>query len=68
MFYFYYLFQICHVALQVEEFDRRNVQLDPDSMEMLSDIELTQYFIQSWSLNYHDPGYLPPMIYTSQVT
>ena len=42
--------------LQVEEFDKRNVELLPDEMEMMSDTELTQYFIQTWSLDYHDHG------------
>ena len=42
--------------LQVEKFARRNVELLPDNMDLLSDTELTQYFIQRWSLEYNDPS------------
>ena len=42
--------------LQVEEFDKRNVELLPDKMVMMTDTELTQYFIQAWSLDFNDPG------------
>ena len=42
--------------LQVEEFDKRNVELVPDKMVMMTDTELTQYFIQTWSLDFNDPG------------
>ena len=42
--------------LQVEKFARRNVELLPDTMDLLSDTELTQYFIQRWSLEYNDPS------------
>ena len=42
--------------LQVEEFDKEYVELLPDDMEMVSDTELTQYFIQTWSLDYYDHG------------
>ena len=44
------------VDLQVEEFVKSNVQLLPDKMELMTDTELTQYFLQSWSLDYNDPG------------
>ena len=44
------------MKLQVEEFDKRNVELSPDNMDMLTDTELTQYYIQSWSLDYNNPG------------
>ena len=44
------------MRLQVEEFDKRNVELSPDKMDMLTDTELTQYYIQSWSLDYNNPG------------
>ena len=54
----YYPFdtQICKVDLQVEEFVKSNVELLPDKMELLTDTELTQYFLQSWRLDYNDPG------------
>ena len=54
----YYPFdtQICKVDLQVEEFVKSNVELLPDKMDLLTDTELTQYYLQSWSLDYNDPG------------
>ena len=48
--------QVCRVDLQLEQFDQDNVELVPDTMELLTDTELTQYYIQTWSLDYHDPG------------
>ena len=40
--------------LQVDKFDQRNVELLPHTMDMMSDTELTQYYIQSWSLNHRN--------------
>ena len=42
--------------LQLQKFAQDNVQLVPDTMELLTDTELTQYFIQTWSLDYNDKG------------
>ena len=42
--------------LQLNQFARDNVELVPDTMELLTDTELTQYYIQTWSLDYNDPG------------
>ena len=42
--------------LQLEQFARDNVELVPDTMELLTDTELTQYYIQTWSLDYNHPG------------
>ena len=59
---YYYLFshhtykmQVCRVDLQLEQFARDNVELVPDTMELLTDTELTQYYIQTWSLDFNDP-------------
>ena len=54
----YYPFdtQICKVDLQVEEFVKSNVELLPDNMELLTDTELTQYYLQSWTLDFNDLG------------
>ena len=49
-------FKICRVDLQLKKFAQRNVELVPDTMELLTDTELTQYYIQTWSLDYNDPG------------
>ena len=48
--------QVCRVDLQLEQFDQDNVELVPDTMELLTDTELTQYYIKTWSLDYNDPG------------
>ena len=50
--------QICRVDLQLEKFSQRNVKLLPNMMSLLTDTELTQYYIQTWSLdyNYDDQG------------
>ena len=55
----YYPFdtQICRVDLQLEKFSQRNVELVPDQINLLTDTELTQYYIQTWSLDYNDPGH-----------
>ena len=42
--------------LKLQKFARDNVELVPDTMELLTDTELTQYYIQTWSLDYNDPG------------
>ena len=48
--------QVCRVNLQLQKFARDNVELLPGNMELLTDTELTQYYIQTWSLDYNDPG------------
>lgn len=42
--------------MQVEEFEKRIVELHPDRIDLLTDTELTQYFMQTWSLKFNDPG------------
>ena len=49
--------QVCWVDLQLEQFDQDNVELVPDTMELLTDTELTQYYIQTWSLDFNDRGF-----------
>ena len=39
------------------EFDLKTVMLVPDQIIMNSDTELTQYFIQEWTLTYMEKGY-----------
>ena len=57
--------QICRVDLQLEKFSQRNVKLLPNMMSLLTDTELTQYYIQTWSLdyNYDDQGLHKQIIY-----
>ena len=48
--------QVCKVDLELETFALETVELVPDTMELLTDTEMTQYYIQTWSLDYNDPG------------
>ena len=41
---------------QLELFARRVVELQPHSIQLLSPTELTQYYIQTWTLDYHNLG------------
>ena len=47
----------------MDKFDKRNVELLPDEMEMMSAAELTQYYIKSWSLEFHNNGTVNRKIY-----
>ena len=49
-------FQGCYVHMQLREFDQETTMLVPDTLEMLSDLELTQYYIKDWHLEYFNPG------------
>ena len=48
--------QICAVDLQLQQFAQVNVELVPDNITLLTDTELTQYYIQAWSLDYNVHG------------
>ena len=50
--------QVCKVDLELETFALETVELVPDTIELLTDTELTQYFIHSWRLDYNDAGIL----------
>ena len=55
--------------LKLKQFARDNVELVPDTMELLTDTELTQYYIQTWSLDYNEPGiYLTVVRFTLHQT
>ena len=57
--FFYFLpfpSQVCRVDLQLQQFALDNVELVPDSIQLLTDTELTQYYIQAWALDYNHPG------------
>ena len=45
-------FQVCSIDMILEQFDQETVELIPDTIIMKSPKELTQYFIQTWSLRY----------------
>ena len=47
---------MCFVDFQLELFAREVVELQPRSIQLLSPTELTQYYIQTWTLDYHDQG------------
>ena len=54
-------YQVCRVNLQLQKFDQKNVELVPDTIDLLTDTELTQYYIQSWSLEQRNIGRLRMM-------
>lgn len=61
----YYPFdtQVCTVDFQLEIFARESVRLVPHNIEMLSPIELTQYYIRSYSLVYSNPSKAPLLLH-----
>ena len=40
--------------MKLEEFDQRAAELNPDEMEMESELELSMYRITEWELVYYD--------------
>ena len=40
--------------MKLEEFDQRAAELNPDEMEMESELELSMYGITEWELVYYD--------------
>ena len=42
--------------LQLQKFNQKNVELVPDTIDLMTDTELTQYYIQSWSLEQRNIG------------
>ena len=40
--------------MALEEFDQFGARLQPGSLTTATNIELSQYFIQSWDLTYYD--------------
>ena len=40
--------------MKLEEFDQRAAELNPDEMEMESELELSMYKITEWELVYYD--------------
>ena len=51
-------FQVCSIDMILEQFDQETVELIPDTIIMKSPKELTQYFIQTWSLRYRNKSKL----------
>ena len=50
------IIQVCRVDIQLQQFAKDNVKLVPDKMALLTNTELTQYFIQKWNLDYNQHG------------
>ena len=46
--------QVCYIHMVLPEFDLKTVVLVPDKIIMESGTELTQYFIQEWTLTYKE--------------
>ena len=51
-------FQVCYIHMKLESFEQVTTELVPDIMSMESGVELPQYMIQSWKLNYFKSGKL----------
>ena len=51
-----YPLQVCYVHMKLEKFYYDTTQLIPDVIDMETDTELPQYFIQSWQLKYMARG------------
>ena len=52
--------------LRLEQFAHTNVKIVPDTMSLLTDTELTQYYIQAWTLDYNHPGTYSIQIFESK--
>ena len=52
----YVIIKVCRVDIQLQQFAQDNVKLVPDKMALLTNTELTQYFIQTWNLDYNQHG------------
>ena len=50
------IIKVCRVDIQLQQFAQDNVKLVPDKMALLTNTELTQYFIQTWNLDYNQHG------------
>ena len=50
------IIKVCRVDIQLQQFAQDNVKLVPDKMALLTNTELTQYFIQTWNLDYNQNG------------
>ena len=48
--------QVCYVHMILRDFDQETIQLVPDQLVMESPLQLTQYNIQEWQLEYYDEG------------
>ena len=50
------IFQVCYIHMILKEFDAATTALTPDKLDMMSAIELTQYYITDWNLKYFNQG------------
>ena len=42
--------------MELREFDQETTLLVPDTLEMLSELELSRYYIKDWDLEYYNQG------------
>ena len=42
--------------MELREFDQETTLLVPDTLEMLSELELSRYYIKDWDLEYYNLG------------
>lgn len=46
------ILQVCYIHMVLKQFDQKTIELNPDSLVMLSPVELSQYFMTDWQLKY----------------
>ena len=47
-----YQYKVCNLHMRVDEFDQSSTLLLPGQIDLLTDTELSMYFIQSWELTF----------------
>ena len=48
--------KVCFIHVVLQEFDKESVKVLPKDIVLSTVKELTQYFIQDWSLDFWDKG------------
>ena len=48
--------KICAIEMTVKQLERWTIHLEPDSLDVLADTELTQYLMTSWRLGFRKKG------------
>ena len=46
------MYKVCNINMKVKEFDQSSTLLLPGQIDLLTDTELSMYFIQSWELTF----------------
>ena len=46
------MYKVCNINMKVKEFDQSSTLLLPGQIDLLTDTELSMYFMQSWQLTF----------------